>query len=151
MQKDEYRAAIANWASGVAVVAARVDGRVIGVTVTALLSLSLEPPRLLFTLGPNATLRPFATVGTAIGVSILAATQRRLAMVFADPLPVGPDPFGGSQPPCIEGAAAAFRCRVADATTSGDHLIVVVEVVTFTATAADPLLRHGGAYRLLAP
>ena len=52
--------------------------------------------------------------------------------------------------PVLEGCAARFECRHAARFDGGDHLICVGEVLRFTASEAEPLVYHRGAYRGLA-
>lgn len=139
---DTFRAAMARWASGVTVVAVRDAGRVYATTATAFLSLSLEPPQVLVSLGPTAQVLPFLEEGGDFGVSVLAEDQRRLATVFADAFPVGPSPFPDEGPPRLPGALVGLACRVREIHVSGDHRLVVGLV-------EDAALREGGEGRPL--
>ena len=78
LEAERFRDLMASWASGVTIVACRDERRVVATTVSAFLSLSLHPPQILVALAPNATVRPFLSVGVSFGVSILAGDQRRL-------------------------------------------------------------------------
>ncbi|HUH12709.1 MAG TPA: flavin reductase family protein, partial [Longimicrobiales bacterium] len=109
---DAFRDAFSRWASGVSIVAVRDEERVYATTVSSLASLSAEPPQLVLSLSPGAQVLPFLPEGAAFGVSILAASQRRLATIFADAFPVGPYPFGTGDPPLVAGALATLACRV---------------------------------------
>jgi flavin reductase (NADH) len=148
IDRDRFRDALASWASGVAVVACRTDERVVATTVSAFMPLSLEPPLILVALGPNATVRPYLQPGATFAISVLGAGQRRLAMVFADPLPVGPDPFPATGVPLIESAILGLTCNVERVDTGGDHAIVVACVNDVTGgTSGSPLIRHARKYR----
>src|SRR5690606_33556364 len=149
IDRERFRAALAGWASGVTIVACRTDERVVATTVSAFTSLSLEPPLLLIALGPNATVRPFLEPGRQFAVSILAAEQRRLAMSFADPFPVGADPFPPTGPPVIADALASFACTVDRIDEGGDHAIVIGSVDDGSWRPGSPLIRHGRKYREL--
>lgn len=148
MDSNRFRDALSNWASGVAVVACRADERVVATTVSAFMSLSLEPPLILIALGPNATVRPYLEPGATFGVSILGAGQKRLAMVFADPFPVGPDPFPAAGVPVIGGALAGLTCEVERVHAGGDHAMVIAVVQdTTVGTRGAPLIRYDRKYR----
>jgi flavin reductase (NADH) len=148
IDRDRFREALASWASGVAIVACRTDERAVATTVSAFMPLSLEPPLILVALGPNATVRPFLQPGATFAISILGAEQRRLAMVFADPLPVGPDPFPATGVPLIEGALLGLTCEVERVDAGGDHALVIASVREATGgTSGSPLIRHARRYR----
>lgn len=125
---DAVRAAFSRWASGVAVVAVRDDGRVYATTVSSLATLSIDPPQLVLSLSPGAQVLPFLPEGALFGVSVLAASQRRTATVFADPFPVGPSPFADGEPPRVEGAVVSMVCRVAALHDAAPARLVVAGV-----------------------
>jgi flavin reductase (DIM6/NTAB) family NADH-FMN oxidoreductase RutF len=145
-----FRDAMARWPAGVAIVAFRDTGRVVATTVSAFISLSTDPPSVLVALGPNATVRPFLTVGAAFGISILTDEQRRLASIFADPLPVGAQPFAAGDVPLVEEALARLHCRVSAVHAGGSHAIVTADVQAVQLRAGLPLIRYDRAYRRLA-
>lgn len=113
------------------------------------MSLSVEPPLVLVALGPNATVRPYLPEGAEFGISILAADQRRLASVFADPFPVGPDPFTAGGVPLINGALVQLECTVSEARLSGGHAVLTAAVSAGAVRAGTPLLRFDRAYHSL--
>jgi flavin reductase (NADH) len=145
MDRDLLRAAMAAWPSGVTIVACHYEGRVIATTMSAFLTLSLDPPQVLIAAGSNATVRPFLTPGASVGISVLAARHRRLAQVYADPFPVGPDPFADSGL-LVADALLGLHCTVARAEPAADHLLVIADVQSFTRADGPPLLRYGRKY-----
>lgn len=152
VEPEDFRAALARWASGVAVVACRHDGRIVATTVSSFMSLSLHPPLVLLAIGPNATVLPFMQPGERFGISILAEGQRRLATIFADPFPVGPDPFDTHGTPLIAEAMVRLDCTIHETRRGGDHTIVIAGVERADLSAADrPLVRFDRRYRALEP
>jgi flavin reductase (NADH) len=150
IDRDRFREALSAWASGVTVVACRTDQGIVATTVSAFLSLSLDPPMILVAIGPNATVRPFLQPGARFGVSILGAGQRRLAMVFADPFPVGPVPFPPEGDPLIDGCLLGLSCVVERVDEGGDHAIVIGAVRDVTGGASGaPLIRYDRRYHAL--
>ena len=150
LEPARFREALAHWASGVAIAACRDDARLVATTISAFMSLSAEPPRVLLALGPNATIRPFLAEGAVFGVSILAHAQRRLAAVYADAFAVGPDPFTGD-PPLIHDALTALACRVTEARDAADHLLVIAEVHAVNVRHdLTPLIRYRRRYHAIA-
>ena len=146
---QQFRDALAGWASGVSVIACRVEDRVVATTVSAFTSLSVDPPLVLVALGPNATVRPFLEPGRRFTISILSATQRRLAMIFADPFPVGPSPFPESGDPVIPDSLVTLVCTVDRVDYGGDHAIVIASVQEATWQDGDPLVRYRRKYHAL--
>lgn len=142
---------MSHWPAGVTVVGFRDDdGRVIATTVSAFTSLSVEPPLVLLALGPNATVRPFLTAGTQFGISILGGAQRRLATVFADSFPVGPDPFSPTGAPVIVEAPVTLGCTVVEVHPGGTHAIVIAAVDDAHIRGGDdPLIRFKRRYARL--
>jgi flavin reductase (DIM6/NTAB) family NADH-FMN oxidoreductase RutF len=151
MDTAEFKDALSSWASGVTIVACRAHGRVVGTTVSAFLSLSLEPPLVLVALGPNATVLPFLQPGTDFAISVLAAGQRRLATIFADPFPVGPDPFPDHGDPVLPDALVGLACRVQETRSGGDHAIIIAAVRDVRRTDGQPLVRFRRRYHALDP
>jgi flavin reductase (DIM6/NTAB) family NADH-FMN oxidoreductase RutF len=150
IDRDRFRDALAGWASGVAIVACRSDERVVATTVSAFMSLSLDPPLIVIGVGPNATVRPFLEEGATFVVNVLSAEQRRLAMIFADPFPVGRDPFPPAGEPLIEGCLVGLTCVVDRIEEGGDHAIVIAAVHDMSGGAAGvPLIRYNRKYHAL--
>lgn len=141
---DALREALAAWPAGVTLVAVRAEGRVHALTVTAFMPVSLQPPLVLVSLGPNAAAAPYVAPGVELGISLLAAGQKGLASRFADTFPVGPAPFPATGAPLVEGALAGLVCRVSEALPRGDHLLVLAEVLDVRTGPEGPALawRH---------
>jgi flavin reductase (NADH) len=131
---DALRDAFSRWLSGVTIVAARADGRVHGMTVSAFVPVSLEPPLLLVSLAADAPVLSAIEEAGRFVVNVLAEPQRGLANRFADRFPVGPAPFAAEGDPVLEGALASFACALEEIRAAGDHRLVLgrierVEVV----------------------
>jgi flavin reductase (NADH) len=148
VDSDEFREALSRWASGVTIVACRPETRVVATTVSSFMSLSLEPPLVLLALGANANILPFLKAGELFGISILAVDQRRLATIYADSFPVGPDPFTTDGVPLVNNAVAGLACVVNEIRPGGDHTIIIAAVqhIRF-GTAEQPLIRYNRGYR----
>jgi flavin reductase ActVB len=155
---DSFREALSHWASGVAVAAVREEGpeegpdagKVHATTMTAFLSVSLQPPLVLLSLGPGAQILPFLTVGKAFGVSVLGEEQARIASVFADSYPVGESPFPVGGDPLIPDAPVRLSCRVHRTDEAGDHRLVLALVESAEVDEGAPLIRYRRGYRRLA-
>jgi flavin reductase (DIM6/NTAB) family NADH-FMN oxidoreductase RutF len=126
--QDELREVLSRWVTGVTIVAVRGGGRVHALTVSAFMPVSMDPPLVIVSLGPNASALPYLDPGTSFGISVLAAGQRGLASRFADVYPVGSDPFESEGPPIIAAGVAALACVVEDVRQVGDHHLVTGRV-----------------------
>jgi flavin reductase (DIM6/NTAB) family NADH-FMN oxidoreductase RutF len=149
---DDFRAALAMFATGVTIVTARnADGAPVGLTANSFNSVSIAPPLVLWSLSRQAGSLPSFARGSHYAIHILAADQHALALRFAskdvdrfDGVPFRP---GVSGVPLLEGAAATFECFNRSRYDEGDHVIFVGEVEACALRAgAQPLIFHGGRY-----
>jgi len=149
---EDFRAALAMFATGVTIVTARdAAGVPIGLTANSFNSVSLAPPLVLWSLSRLAGSMPAFERGSHYAVHILAADQHALAERFSSK---AIDRFegvawrpGGAGVPLLEGAAAVFECFNRSRYEEGDHVIFVGEVEHCARSeGAKPLLFHGGRY-----
>jgi len=145
--RTAFREALSQWASGVAVVAARDDDEVIALTVSSFASVSMYPPLLLVCIDEHAHLLPSLLDAGRFTVNLLADAQKRLASRFSDKLPSADDPFTEGDP-VLRGSLAALVCTVWEAYPGGDHRIVVGRVERVEqGDDESPLLYHRRQYR----
>jgi flavin reductase (NADH) len=145
----EFREAVAQWASGVAVLAARDEDEVEAITLTAFAPLSATPPLVLACVGNDAAVLYVLEDAGRFTVNLLAADDRRAASAFAQRMPIEPARFEDGDP-VLKGALVSLVCRVAETHAGGDHRIVVGQVErVVTGDAADPLLYYHREYRAL--
>jgi len=154
ISKDEFRAALGRFASGVTVVTAKdATGKLHGITVSAFCSLSLEPPLILVCIDKN-TGSHFALAQTdSFVVNILRDDQQYLSNRFASYLP---DKFeavkyhsGIDGLPVLEEALANLECRLVNSHDNGDHTIFVGQIERATVSDGNPLIYFHGNYRKL--
>lgn len=153
--RDEFRSALARFASGVTVVTAKgADGKDYGITVSAFCSVSLDPPLVLVCIENDAgSCRAVRESGFFV-VNVLAEDQQHFSDRFASKLP---DKFAGVEfregfqgIAVLPGTLAALECRVRDAFNGGDHTIFVGEIeISGVADAGAPLVYFHGRYRKL--
>ena len=149
---DDFRAALAMFATGVTIVTARTaGGEPIGLTANSFNSVSIDPPLVLWSLSRQAGSMPAFARGSHYAINILAADQRALAERFAskDVQRFEGVSFrtGASGVPLLDGAAAVFECFNRSRYEEGDHVIFVGEVEACVRGAvAQPLIFHGGRY-----
>ncbi|HYK94214.1 MAG TPA: flavin reductase family protein [Thermoplasmata archaeon] len=149
----EFRRMMARWATGVSVVTARGAGGDVGLTVNALLSVTLDPPTLLISLTDSADSTPVIEAAGHFAASFLAAGQRPLSERFAQTLP-SPEKFrdvathrGTTGAPLLTGALGSVECRVVNVFAVRDHHLIVGEVVAIHPGADGlPLLFYHRGY-----
>jgi flavin reductase (DIM6/NTAB) family NADH-FMN oxidoreductase RutF len=82
--RQEFRAAIGMFATGVTIITARnAMGELVGLTASSFNSVSLEPPLVLWSLRRSAASMPALSTGSHYAVNVLAADQKELAERFA--------------------------------------------------------------------
>jgi flavin reductase (DIM6/NTAB) family NADH-FMN oxidoreductase RutF len=149
---DDFRAALAMFATGVTIVTARDGaGLPVGLTANSFNSVSIEPPLVLWSLSRQAGSMPAFARGSHYAINILSAGQHALAARFASH---GVDRFEGvafhpgvAGAPVLDGAAAVFECFNRSRYKEGDHVIFVGEVERCARReGAQPLIFHGGRY-----
>lgn len=141
-RQDALREAWSRWTSGVTILATRAAGRVHALTVSSFFPLSLEPPLVVASLGPNASALPYLDTDSVFAISILRAGQQGIASRFADTFPVGPDPFPTDGAPVVAGALATMVCRVDELLERGDHTLVIGRVEEASTTEEGPALAY---------
>jgi flavin reductase len=130
----EQRAIFRRWPAGVSVVVAEVDGRRAGLTVSSLLSLSLEPRLVGISIALEASLHELLREAGEWGASVLSGDQEHLAQHFARGVP----PIAlwdgvevrEDDPRLLSGAAAWLTARTVDQFRTGDHTFFVAELLT---------------------
>ncbi|HWJ86845.1 MAG TPA: flavin reductase family protein [Pelagibacterium sp.] len=147
---SQFTGAMSTLASSVSVVTAALDGERHGRTVTAMLSLSAEPPAVLVSITRDSDLAAMIDKAGKFSLSILADDQRAVADAFAGWGPA--DRFEGwsawpSGQPRLEGAVASFDCALAGTIVLDTH-ILYAGIVLHTASYPDrtPLLWHQRRY-----
>ena len=150
----EQKALFRRWPAGVSVVVAEVDGRRIGLTISALVSLSLEPALVGVAVARSAALHELLVEAEEWGVSILAGDQEQVARHFARGVP----PIAmwtriavrEDDPRLLVGAAAWLVARTVDRVAAGDHSFFVAAIERLEeGRAATSLVYANGEYRAL--
>jgi flavin reductase (DIM6/NTAB) family NADH-FMN oxidoreductase RutF len=142
----EQRAFFRRWPAGVAVVVAESEGRRAGLTVSSLVSVSLEPPLVSITLSRSASLYEVLCEAGEWGVSILAGDQAELAQHFARNVPpialwdrVG---VRDDDPRLLRGAAGWLVAASSEEVAAGDHVLFLGRVGRFEAGSGIGALVH---------
>ncbi|MET7359407.1 flavin reductase family protein [Streptomyces sp. NPDC005562] len=171
VSNDEFRAAMSRLAAGVVLVTAREPGldpddpgapagEDVGMTATAFLSVSLDPPLVMVSLREGSRMDDLLAEQPLWAVSVLAESQRHIAGRFAmkgrisDRLLFEDIPYvrgAASGAPLVGGALSTLECRTEQTVTAGDHTLVIGRVLTASLPSGDggPLTYFRGKYRQL--
>ena len=152
ISKDEFRAALGRFASGVTVVTTRdSENRLHGITVSAFCSVSLEPPLILVCIDKEAGSHYAFKQSKSFVVNILREDQQYLSDRFASQMP---DKFDGvkyragiENLPVLEDVLVNLECRLVNSYDGGDHTIYIGEIVVSTVDDGKPLIYFQGEYR----
>jgi flavin reductase (NADH)/flavin reductase len=158
LSRDGTRDCARRLASGVSVVTTRdLDGQPYGLTMSAVLCVSLDPSLFLASIADTSeTLAPLLR-RAAFVINVLGAGQQALADTFASKgrcdkfLHVAYGLSAGHRLPVLWGALAAIECRLVDALAAADHRLLLGEGRTMRVRPGSPLLRYDGDYRRIAP
>lgn len=148
-------------AGAVSIVAAfdRTSDSVVGLTASSFVTLSFEPPLVMFAIQHNTASYVSMVSSRAFGVSLLRHSQADVAQLFATS---GPEKTGKTtfelgkslRVPLIPDALAHVECLTNQIFISGDHAIIVGLVEEARTFDGEPLLyfaRRYGTFRPLDP
>ncbi len=133
---ESFRQGMRRLCGGVTIVTSRFDDRPVGLTATAVCSLSAEPPRLIACINrAGLTCRGIAR-SRILCVNLLSRRHESLALRFAGRTEEQQERFAegdwttlASGAPVLEDALAAFDCRVAMLVDTGSHAIVIADIL----------------------
>jgi 3-hydroxy-9,10-secoandrosta-1,3,5(10)-triene-9,17-dione monooxygenase reductase component len=150
-EAGSFRYAIGKFATGVAFVTAAPDGEPAGLIVNSLTSVSLEPPLISFCPSRSSLTWSRMRRTGRFAVNILGRQHRPFAERAT---PAGADRFAGigwqlgdMGVPLLTDALASFECEIVAEHATGDHWIVVGQVINLhVSPIADPLIFFAGAF-----
>ncbi|WKE71036.1 flavin reductase family protein [Streptomyces sp. WP-1] len=171
VSNDEFRAAMSRLAAGVVLVTAQEPPldpddpnapgvEDVGMTATAFLSVSLDPPLVLVSLREGSRMDDLLAEQPLWAVSVLAESQRHIAGRFAmkgrisDRLlfeDIACTRGEVTHAPLVGGALATLECRTEQRVAAGDHTLVLGRVLTARVPSVEggPLTYFRGRYRQL--
>lgn len=156
-QADDLRLAMRKWPSGVSVVTVHHLGVSHGMTVSSLVSVSLDPPAVLVSLERGTRTHDLIQSAGIFAVTILSADQRAISERFASSGTEADDRFAGLErhtlvtgAPLIAGGLAFLDCRVIAAHPSGLNTLFIGQVLAAQpGVDGQPLLYFDRQYRQL--
>jgi 3-hydroxy-9,10-secoandrosta-1,3,5(10)-triene-9,17-dione monooxygenase reductase component len=154
VSRDEFRAALSRWCTGVSVVTVRDGEENHGMTVSAFASVSLTPPTILVCLDTRSRTAAIIERRGAFAVNILSAGQSEVSERFAGRDGIAnrftnvPHRAGTGGLPIIDDAVATLECDVTDEVKKSDHTIFIATVSKIHGCGEiDPLLYFRGDYQ----
>ncbi|PKV86451.1 flavin reductase (DIM6/NTAB) family NADH-FMN oxidoreductase RutF [Streptomyces sp. TLI_146] len=165
VSNDEFRAAMSRLAGGVVLVTAHDEdagprGEDVGMTATAFLSVSIDPPLVLVSVRNGSRMDDLLAEQPLWAVSVLSESQRHVAGRFAmkgrisdrllfEDIPYKRGPLSGA--PLVGGALSTLECRTEQRVEAGDHTLVIARVLGVELPSAEggPLSYFRGRYRQL--
>ena len=141
---DEFKSAFRNHPGGVAVITADGGERPVGLTATSVISVSVEPPLLVFSVSELSSSTPTILASDTVVVHLLGAGQLDIAKLCATR---GADRFADtsiwtrmpSGEPYFPAAHAWIRGKIVNRMSAGGSTVIVVEALdTMSPDQTDP-------------
>lgn len=156
---EDFTLAMGAAATGVTIVTTLgVAGR-FGLTVSAIASVSAEPPLLLVCVNRRNPSVTAITQNSKFAVNILSEQQEDVARTFSG-RPITGQPYDFSRHdwqqgqhgmPLITGAAAHFECDIETIHDAGTHRIFIGRVVAAARGSSPPLIYSNRSFGRMAP
>jgi len=154
MDAREFRNAMGQFATGVVVISAEIDGQPHAMTANAFMSGSLEPPLILVSVAHTARMHSRIEASERFAVSVLGENQQDISNHFAGRSDDGAAPaferLDGL--PVIANAVVQMAATLQHSYPCGDHTLFVGRVTRLhhCQPATLPLIFQGGRYQALA-
>ena len=147
------RQIMGRFATGVTLVTARSDEKILGMTANAVLSLSLDPPLILVSVNKKNQMRKFLKKSNCFAINVLRDDQEEISRRFATP---GPKDFSDLElvesktgSPVLVNALAFIDCQIVQVVPGGDHDMFIGEPLAGETRDGNPLIFYSGQYTQL--
>lgn len=145
-----FRNVCGTFATGVTIITSKNNGKIHGMTANGFLSVSLDPPLILVSVGNDKKMCETIKQSGHYGVSILADHQLEISNHFAgrknEQLAVEFEEINGIQ--VIKNSISQIVAKVTSAHLEGDHTLFIGKVLNFTISEYQKsLLFYKGKYR----
>lgn len=151
---DAMRYVMAGFTTGLSVVAAEVDGEIVGMPANSLVSVSLNPPLVSLSFAHTSTTWPVLRRAERWGISVLGVEQEQVLSDLRRPTA---DRFDGidvevsGRAAFVSGSPARIEVEPCSAIEVGDHTLVLLEVHALDRDESqDPLVFFGSRVRRIA-
>jgi flavin reductase (DIM6/NTAB) family NADH-FMN oxidoreductase RutF len=149
----QLRQVFAAFPTGVAAVAAVIDGEPAGLAASSFVSVSLDPPLVSVCVAHTSTTWPTLRSAGRLGISVLGDHQEQASRQLSSR--AGKRFAGLDWRATADGAvllseaSAWLDCSLEQEIPAGDHDIVLLRVHDLGASEVMPLVFHGSSYRQL--
>lgn len=147
---EELRELMRYWVTGVSIVTAEHEGHIHGMTVGSLVSVSIDPPRIVITLANQTRTHKMVANSGLFGVTLLSANQKYLADRFAGVIPDNGDRMKGlsilrlrNNIPVIGGGLGHMVCQVVHQHDMPNSTLFVGEVLETQKEEKNTALIYG--------
>nr|WP_255727404.1 flavin reductase family protein [Nesterenkonia sp. DZ6] len=148
------RHALAGFSTGLSVVAAEVDGQIVGMPANSLVSVSLDPPLVSLSFAHTSTTWPVLRQAERWGISVLGVEHEEVLRSLRRP---ASSRFDGlqmevrGQAAFVDGALATIEVLPRTAVEAGDHTLMLLDVVALDRDEdREPLVFFDSRVRKLA-
>ncbi|MES2256988.1 MAG: flavin reductase family protein [Pseudomonadota bacterium] len=158
---DEFRQGMRRLAASVCVLTSECAGQVVGLTATAVTSLSADPPRLLACVNKKVFAHSAIEQSKKLCINVLSTDEVSIAQSFGgmkpdiaavDRFSCGAWQLRQEEAPVLQGALVSFRCSVAEMISAHTHSILICDVlgVVLGEASAAPLIYVNGRFSSVA-
>ena len=152
--RDEFIHAMRRAVTGVQVVTTSGPAGRFAVTVSAMSSVSADPPLVLMCINRNSPVCAATRLNQAFCINVLSAEQAHVSDTSAGRIRDGkPYDFGCAEwatphsgCPRLVGAVASFDCALWEAHEAGSHVVFIGRVISASRDDREPLLYTGASY-----
>lgn len=162
LSADDFKSAFRNHPAGVAVITADIGDGPVGLTATSVISVSANPPLVVFSLSSASSSTPTVKQAETVVIHLLGADQIDVAKNFATS---GIDRFADHSiwsrlitgEPFLPSSNAWMRGRIVNKMDAGDSTVVAVQILQVdlpgesdrSAQASRPLVYHNRTWHSL--
>lgn len=157
VDEAEFKSAMRQVTSSVAVVTASFGNLRNGLTATSVCSVTMEPPTMLVCINRKSRADALIAESRAFAINILADEQHKIARLFSTSRIDAEERFVEGRwmtmttgAPVLEGAVATFDCELESHVRSGSHHVYFGRVVAVSSFDQPALLYRDGVFRRLA-
>lgn len=152
IDSNHFRASLGRFPSGVTVITCKQEGQVHGMTASAFVSVSMDPPLVLVSVAKKARMHEKLLNAEVFGISILAQDQAHWSNHFAGKLHTQEPEFTEHEGvPVLEGALVNLVLNTHQRVEAGDHTLFIGEITYTRYTEQDALLYFRGKYGQFQP
>lgn len=143
--------AMSKFTTGITIVTMKEDGKTIGMTVNAFMSISLDPMFVAISIDKNANMHDKFYENQKVGISILKEGQKMISQFFAKQIKkkVIISYMDLEEVPVIKDSLVMLSGEVKKSFKAGDHTIFLVKIMDININEGEPLLYFDSNYQKL--